>query len=419
MLIADLPPNARHSIRWEPLWAVPGTISIYYATLYQKTAGLSTLEIGLIASLGLYLACCVQLLAGTVTDRLGRRRTTLVFDLLSWSVPMFIWAFADGFWLFLLAALCASFGRVVDLSFFLLVTEDATERQRPRIFAAIKLVVMAAGLLTPLAGIAMARFGTLPTLRWVYLLGGVSMTALFLIRNRLTTETAAGHQSAAAPRGSLPSGVARGLRMLGLACRSRQLWPVVVLCLLTNLAVQINLFQVVHLADNLHYGTAAIAALPAVAAVTAFACYLGPMPRWQHRPPARSILAGLLLSTAGWLAFLAVPSGGLPVLLLSTVLTAAGPFLLESYRDALVVSAIPVLDRAELSSAIKTATALAAVPSGYLAAVLYDREPQLLFGAVALCYGLSALAVLPLTRTQPASAADQAASAAATAPSAP
>ncbi|GAA1135769.1 MFS family permease [Kitasatospora gansuensis] len=419
MLIADLPPNARHSILWEPLWAVPGTISIYYATLYQKTAGLSTLEIGLIASLGLYLACCAQLLAGTITDRLGRKQTTLIFDLLSWSVPMFIWAFADSFWLFLLAALCSSLSRVVNLSFFLLVTEDATERQRPRIFAAIKLVVMAAGLLTPLAGIAMARYGTLPTLRWVYLLGGVSMTALFLIRNHLTTETAAGHQSAAAPRGPLLGGVARGLRMLGLACRSRQLWPVVALCLLTNLAVQINLFQVVHLADNLHYGTTAIAALPAVAAVTAFACYLGPMPRWQHRPLARSILTGLLLSTAGWLAFLTVPRGGLTVLLLSTVLTAAGPFLLESYRDALVVSAIPALDRAELSSAIQTATALVAIPSGYLAAVLYDHEPQLLFGAVAGCYGLSALAVLPLLKDQPAIATDQAASAASMTPSAP
>jgi hypothetical protein len=29
-----------------------------------------------------------------VTDRLGRRRTSLIFDLLSWSLPTLIWAFA-------------------------------------------------------------------------------------------------------------------------------------------------------------------------------------------------------------------------------------------------------------------------------------------------------------------------------------
>jgi len=411
-LLADLPPNARHSILWEPLWAVPGTISIYYATLYQKAAGLDTLQIGLIASAGLYLAFCAQLVAGGITNRLGRKRTTLIFDLLSWSVPMFIWSFADTFWLFLLAGLCSALSRVVNLSFFLLVTEDATEEQRPRIFAAIKLVVMAAGLLTPLAGVAMAGFGTLPTLRGVYLLGGVSMTALFLIRNHLTVETAAGHQATAAHASTgILSGLAKGLRMLGLACRTRQLWPVVVICLLTNLAVQINLFQVVNLADDLHYGTTSIAALPAVAAITAFACYLGLMPRWRERPMARSVLIGLTVSSLGWLAFLAVPAGGLGVLLVSTVLTAAGPFLLESYRDALVVSSIPPVDRAELSSAIQSATALVAIPSGYLAALLYDHDPQLLFGAVLACYAVSAAVALVL-RGQPASAVPQARSAA-------
>ncbi|WP_345702002.1 MFS transporter [Kitasatospora terrestris] len=373
----------------EPLWAVPGTVTLYYATLFQKEAGLTTWQIGAIASASLWLGFLAQLAAGAVTDRLGRRRTTLLFDLLSWSLPMFLWAFADGFWTFLSAGLCSALGRVVNLSFFLLVTEDADEHQRPRIFAAIKLVVMAAGLLTPLAGAAMAHWGTLPALRAVYLFGGISMTALFLVRHRLTTETAAGRQAAEAP-----AGLGRGLRLLFSA---RELWPVVAVVLLTDLAVQFTLFQVVYLADELHPATGLIALQPPLGAFAAFACYRWVMPRRRHRPMSGNVLHGLLLGVAGWAAFLAVPGAGTPALLLATVLTAAGPFLLESYRDALVVTAVPPADRATLSSAVQSAAALAAVPCGWLAALLHTRDPLLPFTAVLTCYALATAAILPLT----------------------
>ncbi|RAI87270.1 MFS transporter [Paenibacillus pabuli] len=91
-LLQDLPRNPRYSILLEPVWAIPGTIVLFYAPLYMKEAGLSDIEIGLINSVNLYFAFIFQLFAGSITNKLGRKRTTLIFDLIAWSVPMFIWA---------------------------------------------------------------------------------------------------------------------------------------------------------------------------------------------------------------------------------------------------------------------------------------------------------------------------------------
>lgn len=75
--LADLPRNARNSILLEPLWAVFGTVVLYYAPLYLRSVGLSSAEIGLLGSVTLALSFVCQAFAAPITNRLGRKRTTL------------------------------------------------------------------------------------------------------------------------------------------------------------------------------------------------------------------------------------------------------------------------------------------------------------------------------------------------------
>lgn len=67
----ELPDNPRYSIWLEPLWAIPGTIVLFYAPLYMKGAGLSDIQIGLINSINLYFAFVFQMFAGAVTNKWG------------------------------------------------------------------------------------------------------------------------------------------------------------------------------------------------------------------------------------------------------------------------------------------------------------------------------------------------------------
>ena len=104
-LLQDLPKNSRYSILLEPVWAIPGTIVLFYAPLYMKEAGLSDIEIGLINSVNLYFAFIFQLFAGSYVRISWGETNNADLDLLAWSVPMFIWAFSQNFWLFLIAYL--------------------------------------------------------------------------------------------------------------------------------------------------------------------------------------------------------------------------------------------------------------------------------------------------------------------------
>ncbi len=55
--------------------------------------GVKDAQIGLIASMGMVMQILCSLLGGVITDKLGRRLTTLIFDLISWGGATLVWAF--------------------------------------------------------------------------------------------------------------------------------------------------------------------------------------------------------------------------------------------------------------------------------------------------------------------------------------
>ena len=66
-------------------------------------------------------------------------------------------------------------------------------------------------------------------------------------------------------------------------------------------------------------------------------------------------------------------------------------FLTESYRDTLIVGTLGDMDRAAMFSALQSVTAMMAIPSGYIAALLYDTRPRLLFVVIFLLYAAGAI----------------------------
>ena len=86
--------NQRACIYTEPLWGIPYNLYAPFASIFMLALGIQDATIGLIASFGLGLQIVTSILSGPLTDKLGRKRATLIFDLLSWSVPALLWAFA-------------------------------------------------------------------------------------------------------------------------------------------------------------------------------------------------------------------------------------------------------------------------------------------------------------------------------------
>ncbi|MFN2234222.1 MAG: MFS transporter, partial [Anaerolineales bacterium] len=91
----NLEGNPRASVLTEPMWGIPYNLFIPYASIYMLALGVSDVQIGMIASLGLLIQPVFALLSGALTDKYGRRLITLVSDILSWSIPCLIWAVAQ------------------------------------------------------------------------------------------------------------------------------------------------------------------------------------------------------------------------------------------------------------------------------------------------------------------------------------
>ncbi len=87
--------NPRGCVYTEPLWGIPYNLYAPYISVYMLAVGLSDGQIGLIVSISWGVQIILALLSGVITDKLGRRRTTLIFDTLSWGVPALISALAQ------------------------------------------------------------------------------------------------------------------------------------------------------------------------------------------------------------------------------------------------------------------------------------------------------------------------------------
>ncbi|MBK6433782.1 MAG: MFS transporter [Anaerolineae bacterium] len=129
------------------------------------------------------------LLSGAITDKLGRRRTTLIFDILAWTVPALIWAFSQNIWWFLAAGIMNSIWRVTMNSWTCLLVEDADQTQLVEIYTWIHIANQAAGFVAPLAGILVARYSLIPTMQVLYLFAAVMFTLKAVLTYLMTEET--------------------------------------------------------------------------------------------------------------------------------------------------------------------------------------------------------------------------------------
>ena len=171
--------NTRAILLTEPVWAIPYNLVQTYASVYMLALGCTPVQVGLIGSAALVSQLVFSLVGGWITDRLGRKRTTLVFDLLSWSGAMLLWAFARGFPWFLAAAMVNSLVRIVMTSWTCLAIEDTAVNQRVHFFTWISIAGVVAGFVAPLSGVLVGRFGLVAAMRGLYLFGFTAMTAMF------------------------------------------------------------------------------------------------------------------------------------------------------------------------------------------------------------------------------------------------
>ncbi|WP_291246470.1 MFS transporter, partial [Fournierella sp.] len=117
--------NPRTLILIEPLWGIPYNLITPFATLYMYTLGVTDVQIGLILSVTMAVQVVIAFWGGILTDKLGRKFTTMLGDFFGWAIACLVWAVSQNFWMFLIAAVLNCFEQVNQTAWFCLLIEDA------------------------------------------------------------------------------------------------------------------------------------------------------------------------------------------------------------------------------------------------------------------------------------------------------
>lgn len=346
--------------------------------------GLSSTQIGLIGSVALTFAFVFQMFAATLTNRMGRKRTTLIWDLVAWSVPMVIWSFSHNFATFLVAAILNASGKIVNVSWNLLVIEDVKPQDRSRVFGILNLLGAASGLLTPLVGLLTQQFGVVPVIRVYYLLGAISMTAMFFLRNAITDETQNGATAMHEHAELHPlESIKKNLQLLRLLGSTPALPWLVGFYVLSFFIEQMNLFQILYFSQTLGFGPLGASWVPVTMALMTLLLHRFALPKLALIKAEQALLISSAVAFSGAALIVLIPKGNLALFLLAVSVSTGATFLVKTYRETVLFQHLPTYGTADLFSAVQTLTMLVAIPAAGIAGTLFGFKPVLLFGLIA------------------------------------
>ena len=338
--LAGLKGNARACLWPEPLWGIPYNLCLPYASLYMAALGLSPAQIGYVASINIVAQVVFATLSGVITDKLGRRKTTFLFDTLSWSVPEFIWMISQDFRWFAAAAVFNGAWRVTENSWSLLLIDDMKQEEILPAFSLTQMLGLFSAFFAPLSKFAIDAFGLVPTMRVLYGVTFVSMTLKFILVQKFSVETSVGRRRMEATKDKSV------LRLL-YECKDVYIKTVTSRRMLLTFGIVAS-YSLVTTLTNSYWSLLAcrelgiaqgnVVVFTTVKSLMTLLCVLFLVPRVAGLPVKRPMLGGLAMHIAAMALLVAAPRGAsaVLVLLVSTLLEAAALSILSPTTSSLM-----------------------------------------------------------------------------------
>lgn len=380
--------NARGCLIFEPLWVIPANLFMTYASVYMLELGLSETEIGFITSISLVMQIFSSFISGYLTDRMGRRAALLTFDVISWSVATFIWAISQNFWYFLIAAIINGFQKVPNTAWYCLLVEDTDQKDRSLVFTILQFIGVVAGFFAPLGGLLVRRYTLVPAMRIMYTIACISMTIMFLGRNKATHETEIGiRKRYESKMAGFKSSLAEYAYVVKYVLSNKPLMLIFGVYILNNFQMTMRgTYLSIYLVNALKLDDALIAIFPAISSVAMLALLFLAVPRFKEELYYRYIIMGFGVSLAANLMLIIAPVGGVPWVVVSTMLAAAGSIVANPYLEAAVANAIDDENRAKIFSILTVFILVFTSPSGIIGGWTYTIDPRIPFALVILAF---------------------------------
>ncbi len=379
--LLNLRGNPRGCVYTEPLWGIPFNLYSPYVSIYMLAIGLTDSEIGVIASVGAVVQVFFAMFSGVITDKLGRRLTTLIFDILAWSVPALISAIAQNFWYFLGAAVINSVWRITHTSWSCLLVEDADPEQLVDIYSWIYIANLVVGFVSPLTILLIDAFTLVPTVRGLYFFAAFMFTTKAVVTYLATQETAQGkirmHET---KNQSFASVFAEYVQVLMSILRNSQtLYTAAIMLIFSIYSLISGSFWGVIVTQKMLFPDSSLAFFQFIRASVMILFFFVVMPRIGKLHFKMPMAFGFLLFLSSQVLLVLVPQQNYWLLGLSVFLEACSLATVNPLIDRLTVLTIDAKERARILSILSVGIILFTSPFGWIAGTLSSLNKDLPF----------------------------------------
>ena len=365
----------------EPLWGIPYNLYIPYTSIYMLALGLNDRQIGLIASISWGFQVVMALLGGIITDKLGRRNATLIFELFSWSIPALISALAQNFWFFLIAGIVNSVWRIVHNSWSCLLVEDTNPDDLVDVYAWIYIAGLVVAFFTPLAAFLIKTFSLVPAMRGIYFFAAAVFAIKAFAAYALTEETQQGKVRLQETRGQSLFSFVKEYRQVvsGLLKSTPTLLTMGIMLILSASGMVNGNFWGILVTEKLGIQPEILGYFQIVRSVIMILFFFVVLPRLRHLPFKLPMTIGFIGLVISDIILITSPVRGYLPLVISVILSACSYAVVGPRLDQMVVLTVDAKERARIQSLMFVVIILLTSPFGWISGVLSSQNKILPF----------------------------------------
>lgn len=373
--------NPRTLILMEPLWGIPYNLIAPFATLYMYTQGVTDVQIGLILSIAMFVQVFFSFFGGIMTDKLGRKFTTMMGDFFGWSVACLIWSISGNFWFFLIAVIFNSFEQINQTAWFCLLIEDAEPKDLLGIYTWVNIGGLVAIFFAPISGLLINSYTAVPVVRVLYLVFAVNMLIKVVITFRYCEETRQGKiRKAETKNTSVLTMIYEYKDLIPKVLKNKEIMKVISVSVILNITnlVSANFFSL-YVTQRLGIASRYLAFFPILNALVMLIFMVGIQHRLEFVKFRIPMWSGLILYATAALLLILAPIGNILVIIIYVFIVAVASALVMPRKDALIQLCINSEERARINALIMSFTIAFTSPFGYLAGWLSSIDRRLPF----------------------------------------
>jgi len=370
--------NPKVLLLMEPLWGIPFHLIAPFTALYMQALGISDIQIGILLSVGTVIQVIFSSFGGILTDKLGRKPTTMLGDFFGWVVPCLVWAFSGNFWMFLIAIAFNGFEQVNQTAWVCLLNEDAEREHIVNIWNWVLIAGQISLFFAPISGLFIKKTSVVVVLRVLYFSFAVFMFIKNILTQKFVTETKQGIiRKKESKHQSVKQMLAEYKDVFPLILKNKSTLLTLFIMIGLHCASMIsNNFFSLYVTSNLSISESLLSIFPIFRAVVMLVFFFAApkiLDRLPFNIPMSVGLGGYIICQ---LLLIFCPPGNLIFLFLYALIDAVAFALVIPRKEAMMVYNIDEKERARILSLLLTITLILSTPFGYIIGLLSSMNRQ-------------------------------------------